>query len=788
MATQFGRYQLIRELGRGGMATVYLGRDPRFERDVAVKVLPAQFMHDPQFIARFQREAQTIAKLEHPAIVPVYDFGDENGQPYIVMRYMSGGSLSERIQQGETPLDQTLAIVQRIASALEAAHKHGIVHRDLKPGNILFDQYDNAYLADFGIVKLAESNATFTGTGIVGSPAYMSPEQAQGGRKIDQRTDIYSLGIIVFEMLTGKAPFEGETPVQQLMKHIMEQPPVVSRVKPNLPAAIDPVVTRALAKDPDDRFASVEEFSSALASATTVAAANGTPQPTITPAQEAGLATIVESPTGETASGTGELASVAPSMQSIAADPIPTGAQTGVGSDNKRSIPGWLVGALILVGIGMCAIAGIVGANALGFGDAETATATQPAVVDLVETPTKSESSTQPATAAIEPTEERALPTKTNPPSATDTPPPTITPMPTAAPLSGRVVLWHSWAEQEREALDRIIDAFKAQNPEVEFESVFIPFTQLRQQFENAAAAGNAPTMIFGTLEWGAALLDAGVIQDMAPFLDREAANHIHPTLLAGARSGENLVGAPYAGKGVVLYRNKALIPEAPTSFADILALDPALYDLERGFFYSGGSLLGLGGQLMDDEGNPAFNNALGVSWLNQIKRHNDGQNYGNDDIIAFEREEVGLIVDGTWNAGRLARAIGPNNLSIDLWFPGMRGFIFSDLAMLASDVPAGDIPANMAFAVHMLSEPAQRNLLQLSRMPATLGVGDANPLVEQMSAAVESGVLFPMRPEMDYYWEPLTIAIEFVVADGGDPQAALNAAETTIDQALNSR
>jgi len=195
------------ELGRGGMATVYHAYDPSFERDVAIKVLPAAFLHDPQFRTRFEREAKMIALLEHPAIVPVYDFGEQDEQPYIVMRYMAGGSLADHLMKGAVPLDETARIIARLAPALDAAHARGIIHRDLKPGNVLFDQYGNAFLSDFGIARLTQSAATtITGEAIVGTPAYMSPEQVQGTKAIDGRADIYAMGVLIYQMLTGQAP------------------------------------------------------------------------------------------------------------------------------------------------------------------------------------------------------------------------------------------------------------------------------------------------------------------------------------------------------------------------------------------------------------------------------------------------------------------------------------------------------------------------------------------------------------------------------------------------------
>lgn len=257
---QINRYKIISELGRGGMATVYLAHDPHFNREVAIKVLPPQFMHDPMFLGRFKREAQTIAALEHDTIVPVYDFGEADEQPFLVMRHMSGGSLAERIAKGPLSLAEVAAIVQRIGLALDEAHSKGIVHRDLKPGNILFDHHDHAFLSDFGIVKLAESTTTFTGNQMIGTPAYMSPEQAKGILDLDGRSDIYSLGVILFEMLTGQQPYRADTPMGVAIMHITEPVPSVRRVNSDLPHDWETVVTRALAKDREDRFGTAGEL------------------------------------------------------------------------------------------------------------------------------------------------------------------------------------------------------------------------------------------------------------------------------------------------------------------------------------------------------------------------------------------------------------------------------------------------------------------------------------------------------------------------------------------------
>ena len=258
---KIGRYEIKAELGRGGMATVYRGYDPRFEREVAIKFLPPELIHsDPQFRVRFEREAKIIAQLEHPSIVPVYDVGEENGQPYFVMRYMSGGSLSERIKAGVFSVGDALKILEQIAPGMDEAHSKGIVHRDLKPGNILFTNKNVALISDFGIAKFTQGEVgNMTGSAIIGTPAYMAPEQA-GGEAVDGRTDIYALGVILYEMVTGKQPYKADTPLAVAIKHMTEPVPRILQANPNLPVWMEKVISTAMAKEPDDRFSTAVEM------------------------------------------------------------------------------------------------------------------------------------------------------------------------------------------------------------------------------------------------------------------------------------------------------------------------------------------------------------------------------------------------------------------------------------------------------------------------------------------------------------------------------------------------
>ena len=261
LARLFGRYEIRQEIGRGGMARVYLAYDPAFRRQVAVKVLPPHFLDNPLLRARFEREARLIATIEHPAIVPVYDFGEQEGQLYLVMRYMPGGSLAAVIRQGPFSLVQAAELLTLLAPALDAVHGRGIVHRDLKPGNILLDAFGNPALSDFGIAHLSEATVELTGEAIIGTPAYMSPEQVRGEAALDGRSDVYSLGIILFEMLTSRQPYQAATPMSVAMRHLTDSVPQICQLRPELPEPLQAVFDRALAKDRDRRYLRATDLS-----------------------------------------------------------------------------------------------------------------------------------------------------------------------------------------------------------------------------------------------------------------------------------------------------------------------------------------------------------------------------------------------------------------------------------------------------------------------------------------------------------------------------------------------
>ena len=260
---KLGQYEIQQVINKGGMGAVYRAFQPSLGRSVAIKILPPHPSLDENVVKRFEREAKTIGTLQHPHILPLYDYGRQDNILYLVMAYADGGSLADLMSEGVLPLDTADRLVRAIASALDYAHRRGIVHRDIKPGNILLDSEGNALLADFGIVKSAAESNNLTGTSIIGTPAYMSPEQGKGDA-IDGRSDVYSLGVMAFEMLTGKQPFTGETPMKVLLKHINDPIPAILDFNERLPVALQRVMRRVLSKDPAQRYGTGGEFASAF--------------------------------------------------------------------------------------------------------------------------------------------------------------------------------------------------------------------------------------------------------------------------------------------------------------------------------------------------------------------------------------------------------------------------------------------------------------------------------------------------------------------------------------------
>jgi serine/threonine protein kinase len=264
MSTSFGKYKLTEELGRGGMGTVYRAHDDQLRRDVAVKVLPKEHCQDPITVERFVRESRALGNLHHPNLTAIYDVGEESGRYFFAMELVNGRPLSDIIyEKGRLHWEEVVALAVQMLAGLEEAHQAGLIHRDLKPGNIMLNKEGRAILMDFGLAKRDGENSLTEDGIILGTPDYMSPEQAKG-HNLDRRTDLYSVGVVLFHMLSGRVPYAGKSSIKVLEKHVHESVPVLDEIVHELPEGLSDVVVRLMAKKPEDRFQTASDVSAAL--------------------------------------------------------------------------------------------------------------------------------------------------------------------------------------------------------------------------------------------------------------------------------------------------------------------------------------------------------------------------------------------------------------------------------------------------------------------------------------------------------------------------------------------
>lgn len=281
--TRLGPYQILEQIGRGGMAAVYRAHDTARNRFVALKLVAPHLTNDPNFERRFRREARLLMQLKHPHIIPVEDSGEADDYAYLVMPFLQVGTLTDWLREGPTSVRHGARLMAQISDALQYAHDRGIVHRDVKPSNILLDDHGNALLSDFGLARIEEPGASLTGSMMVGTPAFMSPEQVRGERA-DPLSDQYSLGVILYLLTTGRLPFDGDAPIAVALKQLNEPMPLVRVVSPNVPESVERVILKATAKHPEERFGSVSEMNRVFQAAVAHAL-----NPTSTPAPSIAL-------------------------------------------------------------------------------------------------------------------------------------------------------------------------------------------------------------------------------------------------------------------------------------------------------------------------------------------------------------------------------------------------------------------------------------------------------------------------------------------------------------------
>ena len=361
--------------------------------------------------------------------------------------------------------------------------------------------------------------------------------------------------------------------------------------------------------------------------------------------------------------------------------------------------------------------------------------------------------------------------------------------------LLSTVSLWHPWLGDEAEALDAVIAAFRTDHPEVQFEVQYVAFDDLRAAFEEAASTGGGPSVLIGAADWGAAFYDDGYVADLSDLASSTFLATINEAALEAVQYRGALIGLPETIKGVVMFRNTDIIADAPATYAELVAAAQAATggdivgaNLERGFFFSAGHLHGLGGQVMNALGCPAFNTPTGVDWLNLLDSFTDAgpaEYYTDNDVNLFETGQAGIIIDGTWNMAGLAEAIGAEKLSIDPWPAPLSGYVQTENIYLNANAAGDERTDAWAFMEFFLSVEAQELLLDAGHIPSVSGVAIVDPLMQQAVDTLASGVSFPILPQLAAYWGPMDTALQSVFDGTATPPEALEQAYDGVVQAI---
>lgn len=356
------------------------------------------------------------------------------------------------------------------------------------------------------------------------------------------------------------------------------------------------------------------------------------------------------------------------------------------------------------------------------------------------------------------------------------------------------VSLWHSLNEFEVESLNGVAETFQEINPEFEFEFVFTPEYDLKSKYEIAAASGEGPSILFGAAEWGPPLYDLQLIRDVSEFTSDDLKGSINPAALGAVQYSEAVIGLPLSTFGVLMFRNANLIPETPETFNDLVIKaqeategDTVGVVLDYGLYYSGGHLHGIGGALMDDQGNPAFNNEQGVEWVELLERFSEAgpvESNDDNDINLFSENKAGIIIDSLGNAAQLQESIGAVNLIVDPWPPPLSGYVQTENIYLNANLEGDELDCAWKFMEFMLSPEAQEIFSDSSmanKIPSILGLELNDPLKNQVMEAFSGGTAFPVVPEMAVYWDPVNNALLSVIESGADPADTLQDAADVI-------
>jgi maltose-binding protein MalE len=773
----FGAYEILEPLGEGGMAAVYRAYQPSVERYVAVKVLPRQFAADPMFVARFRREAKVVAQLQHPHILPVFDYGESDGYTYFVMPLIGGGTLADRVATGIPPIEQTRAWVAQVARALGYAHQRGVIHRDVKPSNVLLDDSGNCLLSDFGITHIAEASKSLTTTGtVIGTPMYMAPEQGLG-QTVDARTDIYALGIVLFQLVTGRVPYDADTPLATMLKHINDPLPSARALNPACPESLERVLLKALAKRREDRYESANDMAAALEALNSapitaampagLSAANmptrvfvepqpiGAPPPAAAPVTPAGRDETSVSPVqpGDATRVMGATAEPKPIGISIPAPASPRQSPAW----RRFALPGALVAALILVALGALVIS------------------QRPAAAPDLPPTELPPVSTVAATAAAEA------------PSA-PIPPPVGSPS---------VVVWHTFEEGsgDARALVAALDRVNQGNPGYSVVLVRVGPDALYPSLASQAQAGHGPDLILDHDDVMFEHVAGGLFSAWDDYTDANPG-----TLTAWAKDAGILEGKrwalPVSADLVAMFYNKERIGTPPATTAALLeaARSGARIAFVQNCYMAYGFFGAFDGAIFNADGSTSDKRdgvTRALAYLRSLKA-TAGPSFFSDHPErydpAFRAGDIDLYVNGTWAIPDFRGALGPKLAVAPLPTAQNATSPFLNFRVFYLGAHSANPKAAVDLALVLASGEYQTHFMDAAGwVPVRTDVNVTDPAIRGFMDAAATAQRRPQNLELGAYWSEFCPAFDAVMDQAADPGTAVDSAFERI-KARNGR
>ncbi len=727
-----GRYHIVEPLGEGGMASVYKAFDTNLERDVAVKVIRREAFSPEvveRMLERFGREAKALSKLTHANIVPIIDYGNEEGSPYLVMPLIKGGTLKDQLLKRTYSPEEAARLLAPIARALDYAHAHGILHRDVKPGNILITDSGDPLLSDFGVAKILEEgdSSTLTGTGVgLGTPEFMAPEQWVG--KASAASDQYSLGVVFFEMVTGHKPYTADTPAAVLLKQANEPLPRPRDFVSDLPDIVENVLFKCLAKKPEDRYKSMADFAAALNELE-----GGTKERTyVAPAVVEDEGTVVGEPMPTIQQEMPRLSTPPPPAppslkpQSPPRQPkMPAKAGETLKPKKNTLLPVLIAGG----GIVILALA---------------------ALTFFVWLPgSKAQSPTQ------------VIPTQ-----AVKTSAPEPTTAPAALPVAGNLTIWMSYAADgvEGMAFQKVVERAKAEYPNVKFELVGTPNGNVVDKYFSAFDAGIGPDLIVGTSDELFRMVERGAALDLSSRAsDRLGA--YSKVGLDGMTVNGKVYGVPESLKTITFWYNTSLLPTPPSTVNELQTL--MKNGTEVAFIYNCYYYYGFygafGGKLFDNNWNVIAGSDSGMidamNYLVSLFKISRSKNWPVDATPAatdFVNGKAAAIIDGNWSWRYYKDSLGDKLAVAPL--PG--GVIYPATPMLGDDgifINPGSKNLNAAIelAFYLTNKESQTIMMnEAGAVPTREDVEITDPLMQDLAAAFSKGyTLRPQVSQLEKYW-----------------------------------